>query len=542
MMTRVFLAAGVAALAIAAPASAGPHNDRGGQAFAVQRGGGGGGGQRAQVFAAPQRAQRVQQFSAPRMQRQAFAAPRIERQQRMAAIERPQRIQQAQAMRAERMQARPQRIQQVQAMRAERMQARPQVQNRFAQRQQLQQNRLAQRHQVQQNRFAQRQQVQQNRLAQRQQLQANRVQVQQNRMAERQQLQANRLQVQQDRMAQRQQLRGNAFANGQVNGQFAGRGYGVGGCPPGLANKSVACMPPGQAAKLGLGGSVITAANVAALRNAQVDTINARYGTRIVAPSLATSLIGAPINAAPSVLGMSLNPIPQSISYLYPSTPNYYYQYGDGYLYQVDRSTSLIDALIPLLAGGYMPGSYLPQPYMSSYVPDYYGLNSFYPASYADYGGDYADYYGNTCNRYANGVIYQVDCMTGMVDNVIPMYAGGYGVGQMLPAAYNTYNVPYQYRDMYAPTSDYSYWYAPGAIYQVDPSSSMITSVAALLSPGFSVGQPLPMGYDTYNVPYAYRSTYYDTPNAWYRYNNGYIYQVDPASQLVTAIVASLLT
>ena len=69
-----------------------------------------------------------------------------------------------------------------------------------------------------------------------------------------------------------------------------------------------------------------------------------------------------------------------------------------------------------------------------------------------------------------------------------------------------------------------------------------ITSVAALMSPGFSIGQPLPLGYDTYNVPYSYRETYYDTPNAMYRYNNGYIYQVDPVSRLVTAIVASLLT
>jgi len=102
--------------------------------------------------------------------------------------------------------------------------------------------------------------------------------------------------------------------------------------------------------------------------------------------------------------------------------------------------------------------------------------------------------------------------------------------------------VPYQYRDMYYNTPDYNYWYAPGAIYQVDPSTSMISSVAALLTPGFAVGQPLPMGYNMYNVPMAYRSTYYDTPNAWYRYNNGYIYQVDPTTQLVTAIVASILT
>ena len=37
-------------------------------------------------------------------------------------------------------------------------------------------------------------------------------------------------------------------------------------------------------------------------------------------------------------------------------------------------ASNLIAALLPLLAGGYMPGSYLPSSYMSSYVPDYYGL------------------------------------------------------------------------------------------------------------------------------------------------------------------------
>ena len=242
---------------------------------------------------------------------------------------------------------------------------------------------------------------------------------------------------------------------------------------------------------------------------------------------------------------MPLAALPQSVSYLYPDTSNYYYQYGGGYLYQVDRSTSLIEALIPLLAGGYLPGSYVPSSYMNSYVPDYYGYNSFYPSSYGSgygYGSDYGygAGYANLCNRYAYGVIYQVDCMTGMVENVIPTYAGGYGVGQMLPSAYSTYNVPMQYRSMYYPTADYSYWYAPGAIYQYDPSSSLITSVAALMSPGFTVGQQLPMGYGMYNVPLDYRSTYHDTPDAWYRYNNGYIYQVNPTTQLVTAVVASL--
>jgi hypothetical protein len=264
--------------------------------------------------------------------------------------------------------------------------------------------------------------------------------------------------------------------------------------------------------------------------------------TRFIAPAQAVRFIGEPIRTVDNYV--TLSALPRSVGYLYPSTDNYYYQYGGGYLYQVDRTSSLISALIPLLAGGYLPGTYLPQTYMSSYVPSYYGLNSFYPASY-NYGyGGYGGYggYDNICNRYAYGTVYQVDCVTGMVVNVIPTYAGGYGVGQMLPSAYSYYNLPMQYRGMYYPTSDYSYWYAPGAIYQYDRGSSLITSVAALMSPGFSIGQPLPTGYNMYNVPMAYRATYYDTPNAWYRYNNGYIYQVDPSSLLVTAIVASLLS
>jgi hypothetical protein len=249
---------------------------------------------------------------------------------------------------------------------------------------------------------------------------------------------------------------------------------------------------------------------------------------QILPPTIVENFVGVPVQ---TVAGYApLAAFPASIQYLYPATPDYYYEYGDGYAYQIDRGTSLIDALIPLLAGGYLPGTYLPQPYMASYVPDYYGLDAFYPD------------YGDTCNRYANGVVYEVDCYSGMVEDVIPLYASGYGVGQILPSSYAYYNVPYQYRRMYYDTADYNYWYAPGAIYQYDPRSSMITSVAALLSPGFTVGQPLPVGYDVYNVPYAYRATYYDTPNAWYRYNNGYIYQVDPVTRLVTAIVASLLT
>src|SRR5690348_1782316 len=99
-MTRVFLAAGVASLAIAAPAVAGPHGEHGGgggQAAFVTRGGGGGGGHNGGGFAAPRM---ERQSFAPRMQRQSFASPRMERQRRFTAIERPQRAERFQ-MRAQ---------------------------------------------------------------------------------------------------------------------------------------------------------------------------------------------------------------------------------------------------------------------------------------------------------------------------------------------------------------------------------------------------------------------------------------------------------
>jgi hypothetical protein len=273
---------------------------------------------------------------------------------------------------------------------------------------------------------------------------------------------------------------------------------------------------------------------------------------RVYAPVVVSQFVGQPLS---SLNGYgSLSAFPQSISYLYPDNDDYYYRYGSGYAYRVDRDNDLIDYILPLLAGGFMPGQYLPTSYMNSYVPNSYGLNSFYPASYGSYGAygygagygygdDYA--YGNDydlCNRYYGGVVYQVDCSSGYIQDVVPLYASGYGVGQMLPSSYSYYNVPSQYRSLYYNTSDANYWYAPGAIYQYDPSSSLITSVAALLTPGFTLGQQLPAGYGMYNVPLGYRDTYYDTPNAWYRYNNGNIYQVDPTTQLVTAIVASILT
>jgi hypothetical protein len=73
--------------------------------------------------------------------------------------------------------------------------------------------------------------------------------------------------------------RGNAYAYG-VNGRPAnvgqGTGYGVGGCPPGLAKKAVPCVPPGQAMKLGLGSQVPLGTNLLAY-NALPTTVRTRH-------------------------------------------------------------------------------------------------------------------------------------------------------------------------------------------------------------------------------------------------------------------------
>jgi len=268
--------------------------------------------------------------------------------------------------------------------------------------------------------------------------------------------------------------------------ELARRGVWLDGCPPGLAKKPVPCVPPGQAKKL----------------------------------------VGEPLSAVKQ--RVAFRDLPQQLRYVYRDTPDHYYRYGDGYMYRVNRTNDVVSALLPLFGLGYTVGQQFPSAYSNYYLPSAY--QPFYPST------------PNYDYRYANGYVYQVDPMSGMIYDVDPMLGYGYGYGQMLPATYSAYNVPYQYRPMYYDTPDHYYRYAPGAIYQVDPETSLITAVAALLTGGMTVGQPLPSGYGVYNVPYDYRNRYYDTQNDWYRYANGNIYRVDPTTQLVTAIVASILT
>ena len=267
----------------------------------------------------------------------------------------------------------------------------------------------------------------------------------------------------------------------------------------------------------------------------------------------------------------------------YFDTPDYYYRYDDDfdYLYRIDRDDDIVSALIPLMGSGYYwPGQSMPYAYRSSWVPygyqglyydtpDYYyryagssiyqvdagtqlimglaalltgqnfGIGQMLPSTYNVYNVPlgYRDQYYDTADawyRYDDGYVYQVDPYSRLIEASYPIYGGGYNVGQPWPVAYPGYNVPYGYRDLYYDTPDWQYRYANGAIYQVNPQTQLIQALVALVTGNqFAVGQPLPMGYDVYNVPLGWRDRYYDTADSWYRYDDGYIYEVDPHSGMI---------
>ena len=147
--------------------------------------------------------------------------------------------------------------------------------------------------------------------------------------------------------------------------------------------------------------------------------------------------------------------------------------------------------------------------------------------------------------RFDNDYIYRVNRGDGLIAGLFP-YANRdyyyYPMGVQYPVDYNYYNVPYQYQSYYPDNGDYWYRYGDGAIYQVNPGTGLIQGIAALLTGvPLGVGQPLPPSYGVYNVPFDYRAQYSDTPNDWYRYNDGYIYRVDPATQLITAVISAIV-
>ena len=205
---------------------------------------------------------------------------------------------------------------------------------------------------------------------------------------------------------------------------------------------------------------------------------------------------------------------------------------GGGFWLARDRERGLIDGCPPGLAkkrnGCNPPGQLKNDDRRSvfgvNYRPSLFGLTSYGRGDYY-YRDGYLVRYGN-------------DSISGW----IPLLGGALGVGNIWPTGYASYEVPDYYVDYYGLGGPDRYRYADNVIYRVDPEDAAIMSVAALITGDeFTVGQPIPRGYDVYNVPPSYRDRYYDTPDAWYRYSDGYVYRVDPETQLVAAAIDLLI-
>jgi hypothetical protein len=217
--------------------------------------------------------------------------------------------------------------------------------------------------------------------------------------------------------------------------------------------------------------------------------------------------------------------VPYGYSSLYYDTPDMYYRYGDGAIYGVDPTTQLITAVVALLTGqNFGIGQMLPMGY------DVYNVPYAYRSSYYDT--------PDMWYRYDDGYIYGFDPRTRLIETSYPVY-GGYMVGAPWPsyAGYD-YGVPDYYDDLYYDAPGYDYRYASGGIYQVDPKTQLIAALAALVTgQNFNVGQRLPLGYDAYNVPFAYRDRYYDNDSSLYRYADGRILQVDPGTRVIRRVI-----
>lgn len=199
-----------------------------------------------------------------------------------------------------------------------------------------------------------------------------------------------------------------------------------------------------------------------------------------------------------------------------------------------DRSRGLIDGCPPGLAkkqNGCNPPGQVKDRYERSlfgydYRPGLFGLSNYDRRGSYYYNDGYLVRYGDN----------------GGISSWLPLLGGALGIGNVWPTGYQSYSVPDYYVDYYNLGGPDRYRYADNVIYRVDPEDAAITSIAALITgDDFRIGQTMPRGYDVYNVPYAYRERYYDTPDYMYRYSDGYVYQIDPETRLVAAAIDLLI-
>ena len=200
---------------------------------------------------------------------------------------------------------------------------------------------------------------------------------------------------------------------------------------------------------------------------------------------------------------------------------------GDRFGYRTTGNRGLIDGCPPGLAKKYNgcqpPGQV--RTTFRDYRPDYFGYSSIRDGRY----------------YYDDGYLVRLG-NNNSIASFLPLLGGALSIGNVWPTSYSAQRVPDYYVDYYGLGSRDRYRYADDVIYRVDPETAAITSIAALLTGDeFVVGQPMPRGYDVYNVPYSYRDRYYDTPQAQYRYSDGYVYEVDPETRLIAAAIELLV-
>ncbi|MHA6334395.1 hypothetical protein ACXYL9_12005 [Qipengyuania sp. CAU 1752] len=205
-----------------------------------------------------------------------------------------------------------------------------------------------------------------------------------------------------------------------------------------------------------------------------------------------------------------------------------YVDRGDdrGFFRDYDRRAGLIEGCPPGLAKKYNgcrpPGLAKKQ---AAYNPSWFG--------YRDYGD--ARFY------YDDGALIRLG-QNGAIASLLPLLGGALNIGNQWPSYYQPVELrPYYQR--YFDLEPDGYRYANDAIYRVDPRTSAITSIVALLTGDeFVVGQPAPAGYGVYNVPLQYRDQYRDGPEGSYRYSDGYVYRLDPETRIVAAAIELALS
>jgi hypothetical protein len=114
-------------------------------------------------------------------------------------------------------------------------------------------------------------------------------------------------------------------------------------------------------------------------------------------------------------------------------------------------------------------------------------------------------------------------------------------IGQRLPLAQLGYNIPERYRYRFADGGDWIYRYDDmGHVFRLGRGSGVVDAVFPLFANNLMIGEPLPLGYEVYNVPLAYRGFYPDTRDSFYRYDDRAIYRVDSDTRMVQGIAALL--